>query len=100
MTQPDTDRIPLDELTSDALDQLYAELEAVRHEVEMRQHRETRHRARIERAEAAIGRVRALATKLTTTGAIWDGNDQETGRRIRAALDPQEPQPGADTKEH
>ncbi|MFE5301836.1 hypothetical protein [Streptomyces sp. NPDC056632] len=60
-------RIPLDDLTSDALDQLYTELAEAQRQViawktraGIRATQRRRHERRAERAEAAIERVRAL----------------------------------------
>lgn len=60
---------------------------------------------RAEKAEAAIERVRAeLTTDAETPLPIGYDNSQaairDYARKVLAALDPQEPQPGADTKEH
>lgn len=68
-----TDRIPLDHLTSDALDALHAELDQLREELaesqnlHQAQKRMTRHRrTELERAEAALARVHAAVTALNT----------------------------------
>ena len=61
MTQPPAEqprRIPLDELTSDALDQLYGDLEGARYRAELLEHRQVRHRARFEKAEAELENAR------------------------------------------
>ncbi|MFF7553603.1 hypothetical protein ACFZA9_12035 [Streptomyces olivaceus] len=62
--EPPTDRIPLDDLTSDQLDALYDQLAA---------------------AEAALVRVHHLAAAIHA-GAPWLSNHSETAARIRAAI--------------
>lgn len=115
MTQPAAEqpRIPLDELTSDALDQLYADLDrcdevqgemneqAIDHARRIAQLEDllriandtsntseterVRAAERAERAEAAIESVRALAERIRTAPHHW-GNDA-CAAHIRAALD-------------
>lgn len=47
--------------------------------------------ARAEHAEAALGRVRAVAEELIKYGCSWTGSEPEAGRRILTALEsPQE----------
>ncbi|MET9957469.1 hypothetical protein ABZ135_38780 [Streptomyces sp. NPDC006339] len=98
MTQP-AERHTVDTITSNALDQLYAEVATVRGQMRlldaMRQsHMDAACAAvqRAERAEAAIERVRAecMAT-LESRHSHQFRRDQ--CERILAALDPQEPQP-------
>jgi thioesterase domain-containing protein len=68
-----TDRIPLDQLTSDALDALYERLEAAEDSESQRQLATAREAlasatTRAARGEAAIARVRALAERWRYTG--------------------------------
>ncbi|MFI1942039.1 hypothetical protein ACH44C_33515 [Streptomyces purpureus] len=97
-------RIPLDEMTSDALDQLYTELEELRLLIRMKDgmHRSaetevTELHARAKQAEAAIERVRTLTT--ATRNATSAGrNDWQIGQHdlaitILAALDEHQEQP-------
>ena len=94
-----TDRIPLDELTSDALDQLYAELAEAQRQVVawktragIRATQRRQHERRAERAEAA------LATFKDRVQAVTDeargGIRQQLGDAL-AALDEQQEQPPA-----
>ncbi|MGW6222253.1 hypothetical protein ACWF8U_20485 [Streptomyces olivaceus] len=94
-----TDRIPLDDLTSDQLDALYDQLAAAQERAENFEGRaaafERRHatlkRAHIALAEqagrdqAALARVHHLAD-LIHAGAPWLSNHTETATRIRAAI--------------
>ncbi|MFF1834168.1 hypothetical protein ACFVXE_08175 [Streptomyces sp. NPDC058231] len=103
-----TDRIPLDDLTSDQLDQLYDERNAALERLnfldlsmmpDMRRRTASdaaaikRWRDRAEQAEAAIDRVRALVAEMRT----WVLPHSQLGRyvdRTLAALDqPQQPAP-------
>lgn len=63
-----TDRIPLDHLTSDALDQLYDRLEFTEGAVSRMRDRAEVAGVRAERAQAAIARVRALHRRNEHTG--------------------------------
>ena len=102
MTQPAAEqpcRIPLDELTSDVLDQLYAELEAARYDAERLKAREGRYRARTvkaeeraEKAKAAIERVRAIHTHGPRTNTCNDCG-QPWPCEVTRALDEQQEQP-------
>lgn len=65
-----TDRIPLDELTSDAYDQLWA---------------------RAERDRAAVERVRAIADQWQA--AMRPGEQHPAAHAVRAALDEHQEQP-------
>lgn len=60
-----TDRIPLDDMTSDQVDQLYDELDRLR---------------------AAVTRVRDLAGRIRQ-GAPWTANDDDIAAHILQALD-------------
>lgn len=98
-----TDRIPLDHLTSDALDALYEQLEAAEQTESERQLATAREAlasatTRAARAEAALARVQALADRWAKAGPPplgtpmarwWDGRLVE----LNAALD----QPGPAT---
>lgn len=44
--------------------------------------------ARADQAEAALGRVRAVAEELIKYGCPWTGSEPEAGRRTLAALEP------------
>ena len=93
-------RHTVDTITSDALDQLYREIDTLT--AVCRSNKQAYIGAvkdamaatqRAERDEAAIERVRALAHELITNY----GQSTEAGRDILAALDPQEPQSGAES---
>ncbi|MFF9910640.1 hypothetical protein [Streptomyces sp. NPDC013457] len=96
-------RHTVDTLTDPELTRLYSELEAAKYDAEMRQHREVRHRARAERAEAALERVRkALHAISIDIGRHRGTSDPEmlayrlglidADRQLRAALDEQQEQ--------
>lgn len=98
-----TDRIPLDDMTSDQLDQLYAEIDrltaeladyderAERLSVELRRYTENEsadaaagsYAGRAEAAEAAIERVRAETAYMRSVSRSWE----PAADRIDAALD-------------
>jgi hypothetical protein len=90
-----TDRIRLDDLTSDALDALYEQLEAAEQTESQRQLATAREAlasatTRAARAEAAIARVRAEANVIER-GVLGDHDVaivcRAAANRIRAALD-------------
>ncbi|WP_328902312.1 hypothetical protein OHR86_22490 [Streptomyces sp. NBC_00441] len=81
-----TDRIPLDDLTRDALDQLYIRLDAARRTVDRFDAQAQQHKQRADQAEATLDRVRALADR-------WDRDLPDHVRflavaALRFALDP------------
>ena len=81
------DRTPLDELTSDQLDQLYDDLDAAHKAVTYFDTQAKRRKQRAETAEATVARVRQMAT-------YWEKNLPETVRTpavvsaLLAATDP------------
>ncbi|MBZ6290358.1 hypothetical protein KVH30_02070 [Streptomyces olivaceus] len=87
-----TDRIPLDDLTSDQLDALYDQLAAAQRRIKTLEHVAAGNKRHVqvivpdlERAEAALARVHHLAD-LIHAGAPWLSNHDETATRIRAAI--------------
>jgi hypothetical protein len=42
---------------------------------------------RLDEAEATVQRVRDVAENLISNGAVWDGNEEQVGRDLLAALD-------------
>lgn len=87
-----TDRIPLDDLTSDQLDALYDQLDAAHRRIKTLEHVAAGNKRHVqaivpdlERAEAALARVHHLAD-LIHAGAPWTANHSELATRIRAAI--------------
>ncbi len=87
-----TDRIPLDDLTSDQLDALYDQLAAAHRRIKTLEHVAAGNKRHVqaivpdlERAEAALVRVHHLAD-LIHAGAPWLSNHTETAARIRNAI--------------
>jgi hypothetical protein len=89
-----TDRIRLDDLTSDDLDQLYAELEQARAEANRYAENESAdiaagsYAGRVEELEAAHTRIRRLAARIRQ-GVPWASNFDNLADRIIAELDDQ-----------
>ena len=80
---PAGDRIPLDNLTSDQLDNLYAEHDRLTAEL-------ADYDQRVTQLEAAHARVHHVAD-LIDAGAPWTANHQDTAHRLREALGEQHP---------
>lgn len=84
-----TDRIPLDHLTSDQLDQLYADRDRLTAELDDYDERAEQQKQRADRAEAAVERARTLATRWENALAP----DHAYARSLHAALDDPQDQP-------
>ncbi|MBZ6102754.1 hypothetical protein [Streptomyces olivaceus] len=89
-----TDRIPLDDLTSDQLDALYDQLDAAHRRIKTLEHVAAGNKRHVqaivpdlERAEAALVRVHHLAAVIHA-GAPWTANHTELAARIRTAAGP------------
>ncbi|MEV6081808.1 hypothetical protein AB0L80_43085 [Streptomyces sp. NPDC052069] len=87
------ERIALDDLTSDALDQLYARIDTLEYVAAGNKRHVQLLVPELEQAEAAIARVRALATQWAVFRAYGSAATE-----LRAALDqPQQPTTTAGT---
>lgn len=81
-----TERIPLDDLTSDQLDQLHDDLDRYEEVVGELNAANTGLARQAGRAEAAITQVRALAARIRQ-GVPWTANDDDIAAHILRALD-------------
>jgi hypothetical protein len=87
-----TDRKTLDQMTSDQLDDLYARIATLEHVAASNKRHVQLIVPDLERAEAAIERVRHLAARIRQ-GVPWTANDDDIAARILAALDELAPGP-------
>jgi hypothetical protein len=85
-----TDRIRLDDLTSDQLDDLYRRIETLEHVAAGNRRHVQLIVPELERAEAAIARVRALAERWTQYGT---SDLKRYANILRGALDEPAPAP-------
>jgi hypothetical protein len=81
-----TDRHTVDSITSDNLDELYARIATLEHVAAGNKRHVQLIAPDLERAEAALDRVRALAEDIRH-GAAWTANHAAIADRINAAID-------------